>query len=79
MYERGIGVEDVRHVVATGEVIEEYPDDIPYPSCLMLGWPGARPVHVVVAHNSPDQETIVITVYEPDPTRWEPGLRRRRT
>jgi len=26
-YERGIGVEDVRYVVETGEVVEEYPDD----------------------------------------------------
>ncbi len=77
MYERKIGVEDVRQVVASGEVIEEYPDDTPYSGCLMLGWPDARPIHVVVAHSSLDRETIVITVYEPDPARWEPCLRRR--
>ena len=79
MYERGIGVEDVRHVLATGRIIEEYPNDSPYPSCLILGSAGLRPVHVVVALNSLEHETIVITVYEPDPARWEPGLGRRRT
>ena len=29
MYERGIGVEDVRHVLATGRIIEEYPNTSP--------------------------------------------------
>ncbi|MBI2917323.1 MAG: DUF4258 domain-containing protein [Chloroflexi bacterium] len=27
MFKRGISVDDVRHVLATGEVIEDYPDD----------------------------------------------------
>ena len=34
--------------------------------------------HVVVADNEDDGETIVVTVYEPDPALWQPGLRRRR-
>ena len=34
MFERGITEEDVAHVLSTGEVIEEYPDDLPYPSRL---------------------------------------------
>ena len=40
---------DVRHVLQTGEVIEEYPDDTPFPSYLILGFVGDRPFHVVVA------------------------------
>ena len=35
-------------------------------------------LHVVVADNAPDDETIVVTVYEPDPALWQPGFRRRR-
>jgi hypothetical protein len=78
MFQRRISVDNVRHVLATGEVIEDYPSDIPYPSRLMLGWCGARPIHVVAADNTDTQETVVITVYEPDLTQWEPGFKRRR-
>jgi hypothetical protein len=78
MAERQISVEDVRAIVQTGEVIRDYPDDRPYPSRLMLGWRGTRPLHVVAADNHDAQETIIITVYEPDPTLWEPDFRRKR-
>ena len=76
MAERGISVEDVRRILETGEVIEDYPNDFPYPSSLVLGWIGGRAMHVVAA-TTPD-EKIVITVYEPDPVRWEPDLKRRK-
>jgi hypothetical protein len=78
MFERGIAKEDVRQVLSTGKMIEAYPEDEPYPSRLVLGWVGARPIHVVVADNPVQQEAIVVTVYEPDPTRWETGFERRR-
>jgi len=65
-------------VLATGEVIEDYPDDTPYPSRLMLGWCNFRPLHVVTANNKEAQETIILTVYEPDPNKWEPGFRKRK-
>lgn len=79
MFERQLGVEDVEAVIESGEMIEDYPNDKPYPSWLVLAWRGARPVHVVVAHNLRDNELIVITVYEPDPELWETDFRRRRT
>jgi Domain of unknown function (DUF4258) len=78
IFQRQISTDDVRHVLETGDIVEEYPDDLPYPSRLVLGWRGARPLHVVAADNLEDRETIVITVYEPDPIQWEPGFRRRR-
>lgn len=78
MFRRGISDDDVRRVVADGEPIERYPDDTPYPSRLLLGWSGSRPIHVVVADNPAGQETIVITVYEPDSGLWEAGFRRRK-
>ena len=67
MYQRSISEAEVRQVIATGEIVENYPVDTPYPSRLVLGWHGARPLHVVVADNIEDQEKIVVTVYEPDP------------
>ena len=78
MFQREINEQDVREVLATGETIETYPDDIPYPSRLVLGWRGLRPLHVVVADNSAAQERIVITVYEPNAQQWELEFRRRR-
>ena len=78
MFRRRISEGDVGQVLAKGEVVEEYPNDTPYPSRLVLGWCGARPIHVVVADNAEAKETIVITVYEPDTAQWEPGFRKRR-
>lgn len=78
MFQRRISEDDVRHVLETGETIETYPDDTPYPSQLILGWWNARPLHVVVAENVETRETIVITAYEPDPEEWEPGFKRRK-
>lgn len=42
MFERGISRTEVRHVLVTGKVIKEYPQDVPYPSQLVLGWSGNR-------------------------------------
>ncbi len=76
--ERGISDDDVRQVLADGKEIEEHPADYPYPSRLLLGWCGQRPIHVVAADNTADNETIIVTVYEPDPDRWERGFKRRK-
>ncbi|MDO8585622.1 MAG: DUF4258 domain-containing protein [Armatimonadota bacterium] len=78
MFERGVSADEVRQALASGEVIEDYPNDLPYPSRLILGWRGARPIHVVAAHDRVEDQTIVITVYEPDANLWESGFRRRR-
>lgn len=78
MFERRIGREGVRSVISTGEVLREYPEDAPYPSRLVLGWVGDRPLHVVAADDREGRNTFVITVYEPDPGLWDPEFRRRR-
>ena len=77
MAERRVTVDDVRAVLAQGETIEDYPDDTPYPSRLVLGWVGDRPLHVVTAQPASAREIIVITVYEPDPLRWDAAFKRR--
>jgi hypothetical protein len=77
MFQRRIGRDAVRQVVETGETIEDYPADCPYPSRLLLGWDGLRPLHVVAAYNRVEDETIVITAYEPDPARWSADFRTR--
>ena len=62
MFERKISAEEVRYVLETGESIEEYPDDTPYPSRLILGSCQGRLIHVVAANNYLNEEIIVITV-----------------
>ena len=58
MFERGVTVGDIRAVLTTGETIEEYPKDTPYPSRLVLGWVGGRPLHVVAANNAMSREIL---------------------
>lgn len=78
MFERNVKPEDVRHVLATGKAIREYPDDTPYPSRLILGWVANKPLHVVVAEDAGTETTIIITVYAPDPTIWEADFERKK-
>jgi hypothetical protein len=78
MLERDIGIEEIEHVVESGEIIEDYEDDTPFPSRLMLGRPGNRPLHVVVADEPDSDITHVITAYEPDPDQWDEGFQRRK-
>lgn len=78
MFEREISHEEVMQCLESGSVIEDYPEDKPYPSQLMLGWFGERPIHVLVA--KAEQDTgIVITVYEPDAKHWLGNFEHRRT
>ncbi|WP_448600928.1 DUF4258 domain-containing protein [Thermoflexus hugenholtzii] len=46
-------MEEVESVLKAGETIATCPDDEPYPSRLIFGWVGDRPLHVVVA-DDPD-------------------------
>lgn len=78
MFHRRIAEEEVKQVVTTGETIETYSTDKPFPSRLILGWSGSRPIHVVAADNAGAQETIIVTVYEPDSEEWEQGFKRRK-
>jgi len=78
MFERGISVNDIRIVLTKGERIEEYDNDLPYPSYLQLGFIGQRALHIVAADNKDDMQTIIITAYEPDTIKWQAGFRRRK-
>jgi len=77
MFERGIGVDEAVQAIAAGETIESYPEDTPFPSRLILAWVGGDPLHVVIADNQADGETIVITAYRPEPGVWDAGFRKR--
>jgi len=78
MFSRSIAVEEIKPVLSHGEAIESYPDDRPYPSCLLLGKVQARVLHVVVAQNSGDGACVVITAYEPNSTLWSADYKTRK-
>jgi hypothetical protein len=78
MLKHGIRSGQVREVLEKGERIEDYPDDTPLPSYLMLATGAGRVLHVVAADNPEADETIVITTYEPDPDEWEPDYKTRK-
>jgi len=63
--------QEVYEAILSGEIIEDYPEDMPYPSCLVFGRTRrGRPIHAVCAHAPEEDKAIIITVYEPDPDRW---------
>lgn len=65
--------------VLHGEIIEDYPTDKPYPSCLIYGQTfGGNPVHSVWAYNEQNRWAVLITVYRPDPNLWINWRERRR-
>jgi hypothetical protein len=78
MFQRQIGVDAIRGIILVGEVIEDRPGDLPYPSRLMLGFVNGRPIHVVVADDREAGTTIIVTVYEPERSLWQPSFKRRR-
>ncbi len=71
--------EDIFTSVSRGEIIEQYPDDKPYPSCLIFGRNlKGEPIHNVWAYNAETKASVLITVYRPDPKRWMGDWRTRR-
>lgn len=74
MLKRGVVPADLEDAICHDlpEVIEDYPDDLLGPACLVLGWlPSARPLHVVLGYGAAQDVVIeVITVYEPETPDW---------
>ena len=78
MFTRSISDECVEYILRSGEVIEDYPQAFPFPAKLLLGHYDGRPIHVVAAENSSQQQVIIITAYEPTLKKWESDMKTRR-
>ncbi len=75
--QRGIKTKDIRHAVQTGEIIEQYPEDYPFPSCLLMGMSeDSQPIHVVMSDEG--SASRIITAYFPDAEKWESDLKTRK-
>lgn len=65
--ERGITIAALEQALLTGEIVERYPDDQPYPSCLVLGWlASGDPLHVVCSRGNVEPALRIVTLYEPE-------------
>lgn len=69
LQERHIDPSDIKNCIATGHIIEQYPNDYPYPSCLVLGNAKSdKALHVVIGVG--EGNLWLITAYYPNPAKW---------
>lgn len=66
--ERGISAADMEAAIANGEIIKEYPDDKPFPSCLIFGCTLEGVALHIVCSLAPVSD--IITFYFPDEKLW---------
>jgi len=78
MLEKGISRSSVKYIISEGEMIENYPDDKPFPSGLFHGIWKDKPLHVVIAHDLAKQKIYIITAYWPDEEHFDSDFRTRR-
>ena len=77
MQERDISRADVKNGIATGEIIEDYPEDYPNPSCLIFGYNvNGQILHIVAGCDNIN--IYIITAYYPDTKTFEDDLKTRR-
>ncbi len=70
---------EVFEAVSNGKMIEDYPEDKPYPSCLIYGkTPDERPLHIVCAYAEDVNMVIIVTVYQPRSDQWIDFERRKK-
>jgi len=72
MRQRHIRFEDIKNALVYGEIIEQYPDDYPFPSCLV----NAENIHVVCSIG--EKGLYIITAYRPSREQWEAGGKKRK-
>ncbi len=77
MPDRLITTKNIRHIIANGELIEDYPEDARGHSCLILGFTtDDRPIHIVC---SPKKEYLaIITAYVPTKEDWKNNYKKRK-
>lgn len=77
MFQRGIQRKDVQNTIMNGFILEQYPKDFPYPSCLISGKSILNnTIHIVCGLSSED--VYIITVYYPNEKKWIDEIRRKK-
>ena len=76
MVEEDIILDEVLQAIATGKILENYPEHRRGACCLVYGiTQNDRPLHIVCTTAQP--VLIIITVYEPKPPKWVTPTQRR--
>ena len=70
--QRHIRLEEIKSALLNGEIIEQYPADYPFPSCLVNG----EDIHIICSIG--EGRLYIITAYRPSPEKWEAGNKRRK-
>jgi hypothetical protein len=79
MLERNISRSEVKRVLLDGEIIQEYPNDHPFPSYLILGYiDKIKPLHVVAALDKKTGWCYIITAYRPDLSHFKDDYKTRK-
>ena len=76
MAQRNITMENVKTAIMSGVIIEDYPNDYPEPSCLILGFDNKLPLHIVCGIH--DDELWLITAYHPNTDEWYDDFKTRK-
>lgn len=77
LFERKIKISDIIRCIETREIIEQYNNDKPFPSGLILGEDtDGQLFHIVVSSDA--ESLFLITAYYPDANRWESGYKNRK-
>jgi hypothetical protein len=73
---RKITHENLKYVVASGDVVEQYPDNQPDPKALFMAHVSGEPLYVSCAFDG--NRAYIITVRRYDPARWvDPWTRKK--
>lgn len=74
--DRLITTSEIHRAIESGEVLEDYPEDVRGHSCLILGKGfDNRPIHIVCSPK--DEYLALITAYLPDAEEWSDDFRAR--
>ncbi len=77
LLQRNITQDDVEYALMNGEIIENYEDDYPYPSCLVFGINKENEIiHIVCGSNG--ESLWAITAYYPNNNGWEDDMKTRK-
>ena len=77
LIQRKITTDDVVCALLNGEIIEQYPTDYPYSSCLVLGIArNGETLHIVCGVG--EDELWLITAYYPNHDEWTNDYRERK-
>ncbi|MBI3793945.1 MAG: DUF4258 domain-containing protein [Nitrospinae bacterium] len=76
MAEENISLDDMLEVLATGNILENYPEHLRGACCLLNGVSkNGRPLHIICT--TATEKIIIITVYVPKQPKWTSPTQRR--